>query len=398
MTPTLYITRNGLLEPLGQSQVFSYLKGLSQDYQITLITFEKPEDLINIQAVAKAKKDCDTYGIEWHFKKFRRQPKFLAPFWSLFEMFWAAYNVSKNGNVKLIHARSYMPAAAAWAVNRLTGTPFIFDMRALWPEELIVAGRLKRGSVMHKILTNLEKVCLRDAAVVVSLTNAAVKYLCCMYPNEIHKQRITVIPTCADLERFKPSDKQTNNRVYGCVGTLLSGWFLRDWLSTFFNVVAKKDPEAKFEIITRDDASMVRVALDVNGKLGSRLSIFSCKPENIHEKLQEHSTSAMFFTTGKSKLGSAPTRLAEALGCSLPVIANEGVGDVAEIIRHYNVGVIVKNGSDEAMKIAFSELEILCSDPNLPARCRKAAEKVFSLHAGTQAYRKVYSQIVAPSD
>jgi glycosyltransferase involved in cell wall biosynthesis len=106
----------------------------------------------------------------------------------------------------------------------------------------------------------------------------------------------------------------------------------------------------------------------------------------------------MFFTTGKSKLGSAPTRLAEAVGCSLPVIANEGVGDVAEIIRHYNVGVIVKNGSDEAMKIAFSELEILCSDPNLPARCRKAAEKVFSLHAGTQAYRKVYSQIVAPSD
>jgi len=39
---TLYLTRNGLLEPLGQSQVIAYLRGLSQNYKITLITYEKP--------------------------------------------------------------------------------------------------------------------------------------------------------------------------------------------------------------------------------------------------------------------------------------------------------------------------------------------------------------------
>ena len=44
MTPTLYLTRNGLLEPLGQSQVLAYLRGLSRDYQITLITYEKDDD------------------------------------------------------------------------------------------------------------------------------------------------------------------------------------------------------------------------------------------------------------------------------------------------------------------------------------------------------------------
>lgn len=41
---TLYLTRNGLLEPLGQSQVLAYLRGLSRDYRITLITYEKDED------------------------------------------------------------------------------------------------------------------------------------------------------------------------------------------------------------------------------------------------------------------------------------------------------------------------------------------------------------------
>ena len=398
MKSTLYITKNGLLEPLGHSQVFSYLKGLSQDYQITLITFEKPEDLANKKAMAKAKQDCDTYGIEWHVKSFRSQPKLLAPIWGLIELFWSAYKVTKKSNIKLIHARSYLPAAAAWAVNRLTGTPFIFDMRALWPEELIVADRITRGSVIHKILSYLEKVCIRDAAAVVSLTDAAVGYLCSVYPFETQKKRIAVIPTCADLQRFKPLNKQADDHVYGCVGTVLSGWFLKDWLNTFFNIVANQDPESKLEIVTRDDASKIRAALDLKGNLDGRLAIFSSQPENVHEILQKHSISVMFFTPGISKLGSAPTRLGEALGCSLPVVANEGVGDVADIIRRYNVGVIVKNNSKAAMKIAFTELEILRTDPELPSRCRKAAEKIFSLHVGTQEYHKVYSEILASSD
>lgn len=38
MSNTLYFTRNGLLEPLGQSQVFAYLRGLSRNHTIMPIT------------------------------------------------------------------------------------------------------------------------------------------------------------------------------------------------------------------------------------------------------------------------------------------------------------------------------------------------------------------------
>ena len=398
MPGTLYLTRNGLLEPLGQSQVMGYLRGLSQDYQITLITFEKPEDLADTQAMAKADADCKAHGIDWRPKSFRRRPKLIAPAWSMFEMFWSALQAARRGDAQLIHARSYLPAAAAWAVHRLTGTPFIFDMRALWPEELITAGRLRRGSIVHRVLTYLEKVCLRDAATVVSLTDASVGYLRDQYPAELQRQRIAVIPTCADLQRFKRSDKPPIKHVYGCVGTVLSGWFLMDWLAALFNTVAQKDPEARFEVVTRDDAEKVRAALDINGKLGDRLSIFPSASESVHEALQKQSTSVMFFTSGTSKLGSAPTRLGEALGCGVPVVANVGVGDVADIIRRYNVGVIVKDGSEAAMTTALDELEALRSDPDLPSRCRKAAEEIFSLEAGTEAYRKLYADILGHPD
>jgi len=51
LTPTLYLTRNGLLEPLGQSQVMAYLRGLSRDYKITLITYEKDEEEPKMRAI-----------------------------------------------------------------------------------------------------------------------------------------------------------------------------------------------------------------------------------------------------------------------------------------------------------------------------------------------------------
>ena len=44
----LYISYDGMLEPLGQSQVLAYLKHLVLDRRIHLISFEKPEDLGNV--------------------------------------------------------------------------------------------------------------------------------------------------------------------------------------------------------------------------------------------------------------------------------------------------------------------------------------------------------------
>jgi len=39
----LYISYDGLLEPLGQSQILRYVLGLSVESDIILLTFEKPQ-------------------------------------------------------------------------------------------------------------------------------------------------------------------------------------------------------------------------------------------------------------------------------------------------------------------------------------------------------------------
>ena len=48
MTHILYISYDGMLEPLGQSQVLAYLKRLANGRRIHLISFEKADDWVNV--------------------------------------------------------------------------------------------------------------------------------------------------------------------------------------------------------------------------------------------------------------------------------------------------------------------------------------------------------------
>lgn len=395
MTCTLYLTRNGLLEPLGQSQVLAYLRELSRDYRITLITYEKDEDWADEARVARQRAECEELGIRWLPQRFRPRPKVIAPALSMLRMVWLVRREVRGQGARLIHARSCIPAAVAMIVSRLTGVPFIFDMRALWPEELITAGRLRRGSLLHRAIVATERACLRRAGAVVSLTQAAVDHLGRVYPVDMAGQRIAVIPTCADLDRFVPAGQVPGRRVIGCLGTVLSGWFRLDWLASFLSVAATRDEGAVFELTTRDDPARVRAMLDPEGRLGDRLRIAPSAPEDVQKVLQRQTASVMFYAGGQiSELGRSPTRMAEILGCGLPIVANDGVGDVARIIREYRVGVLAAGLEPEAMTTAWSELMALMKDPELTSRCRKAAEEVFSLGSGAAAYARLYEQMM----
>jgi glycosyltransferase involved in cell wall biosynthesis len=219
-----------------------------------------------------------------------------------------------------------------------------------------------------------------------------------VYPEELNNQRVIVIPTCADLDRFAPvASEYSGHRVHGCIGSVLSGWFRLDWLAEWIDLAADLDSDVIFDIITRDDADQVRAALDSKRRLGERLRISARLPDDMPNAVREHDLSVMFFTEGLSKVGSCPTRMAEMLGCGRPIVTNAGVGDVARIIKKYRIGVLVEGPERRQMSRAMSELEELLADSELGARCRTAAEEVFSLQAGTAAYRRLYGEVLSTS-
>lgn len=389
----LYLSYTGLMEPLGRSQILAYLSRLSDEYQFTIISFEKIADLDKSDAVRNLKKECRDLGITWIPKKYHYSPRLLATTYDLMVLVSSTYNYSKGGKAQIVHCRSYIPSIAAWLVGKITNTPFIFDMRALWPEEMIDAKRLKRDSYIHRLLQFLEAKLLEDASHIVSLTNAAVKYLTKIYP-DLSKNNFSVITTCVDLERFKNSDSSSEKKKLGTMGTVISGWYKLDLLFKTFKIQQEFDSNSKFKIVTRDSVKDLRRLASKYNIQHSKIEIISSDPKDIAYNISDLKAGLLYFTQGISKIGSAPTRMGEFLACGIPVIGNRGVGDMAQIIEDFNVGVVLENDDDESINEALRKLNKLYEDEGLIKRCQNTAESYFSVEKGSEKYRQIYKKII----
>ena len=63
MPGVLYISYDGMLEPLGQSQVLAYLKRLAADRPIHHISFNEVDDWITVAERERLARDISASGI-----------------------------------------------------------------------------------------------------------------------------------------------------------------------------------------------------------------------------------------------------------------------------------------------------------------------------------------------
>lgn len=396
MKNILFITRNGLLEPLGQSQILSYLVPLSKDFSINIISFEKNIDVENKEHLNSIKKICVDNNIEWKPLTYRKTLRSLGVLVGLIELLFLALKICKIKEIDCVHARSYYPAFVALAIYRLKKIPFIFDMRALWPEELVEAGRLKENSVSWKIIKNLEKKCLKKSFKVVSLTHAAVEHLDKVHPDFLLKQKTSVIPTCANLDRFMLKDHKfaPENITISCVGSMLSGWFKINILKDVVDYLLSNYPTINFEFLTRDNEEELMLKIDPENKWFERIQIESVLFKDMPKRLIKHDGSVFFFTANISKLGSAPTRMAEILGTGIPVLTNAGVGDVDKIVTENKIGELLNSENKIDIKTACDNFMQLVIKKDIAKQCRLAAEELFSLDVGVKNYKSIYNKII----
>jgi len=392
----LFITRNGLLEPLGQSQILSYLVPLSKSFSIKVISFEKHKDIENKAHLSSIKTICAHNNIDWTPLTYRKTFRSLGVIVGFVELFFKAKKTCKLEKIDCIHARSYYPAFVALLIHCIKKLPFIFDMRALWPEELVEAGRLKENSIPWKIIKRLEKKCLKHAFAVVSLTHAGVEHLDKVYPDFLLKQKTSVIPTCADLERFQLKDRKfvTEKITISCIGSMLSGWFKIEVLKRVVDHLLTTYPNVNFEFLTRDPIEKLMLKIDPENKWTNRIILESVLFKDMPQRLSNHDGSVFFFTGNISKLGSAPTRMAEILGTGIPVLTNPGVGDVDKIVLEYKVGELLNSDSKSDIKIACDNFMQLIKQKGIQERCRSTSEKLFSLKSGVAKYTSIYNKIV----
>ncbi len=388
----LYLTYDGLLDPLGQSQILPYLLGLAKKkHAFFVISFEKP-DMLNSKACTKVQVMLKKNNIVWRPLSYHKSPSALATFYDVVHGIIVGNGIVRKQSVHIIHARSYVASLIALGIR--TSERFLFDMRGFWPEERIEGGIWKRSSYLFKLAKWFEEKFFAAADHVIVLTHAAKNILQKQY--HITKP-ITVIPTCADTALFSPQEKDKtllrqlgleNSFILTYAGSI-GTWYLFDEMLDFFLELCKTKPHAHFLLLV-NDPEQAKQRVHMKGISSALCTIKSVARPDMPKYLSLSDASIFFIKPTFSKKGSCPSKLGECLAMGIAMIISSGIGDCDVIIKHSATGVIVKDFNRKAYVGAISQLWAVLKQKDLKTKCRAVALQELSLQQGVKEYDKTY--------
>ena len=392
----LYISYDGMLEPLGQSQVLAYLKRLAVDRCIHLISFEKAADWANTTERERIAQDIASAGIVWHPLRYHKRPSALATLWDIACGITVGLGLVVRHRLGIVHARSYVSSVIALALKRLTGVKYLFDMRGFWADERVDGGLWPRSGRMFRVAKGFERRFLLAADHVVSLTQAAVYEMQRFDYLQGHMPPVTVIPTCADLTRFTPMPRERDGAgfVLGYVGSA-GTWYLFDEVAACFAQLLRLQPDARLLIVNRGEHDYILGRLAAAGVPDAAVELTTATHAEVPRQMTRMDAGIFFIKPVFSKQASAPTKLGEFLGCGIPCLGNAGVGDMADVLEGEQVGVALKSFDEASLTEGLKKLLQLAHDPATRARCVASAERHFSLDEGVARYAAVYQKIAA---
>lgn len=398
MPGILYISYDGMLEPLGQSQVLAYLKQLVVERTIHLISYEKTGDWAHVAERELIARDIADAGIVWHPLRYHKRPSALATAWDIVCGTALGLWLVLRYRLNIVHARSYVPSVMALVLKLLTGAKYLFDMRGFWADEKVDGGSWARSGLMYHVAKRFERHFLLAADHLVSLTNAGVREISRFDYLQGRLPPITVIPTCADLARFAPLPHEIHKCsdgkfVLGYVGSV-GTFYLFDEVATCFAQLLQMRPEARFLVVNRGQHNYIRERLAAAGVPESVVELTSATHADMPSQMVRMDAGVFFIKPAFSKQASAPTKLAELLGCGIPCLGNAGVGDMAEVLEGEQVGVALKEFDGVSVKKGLEQLLQLVNNPGTRVRCVAAAHRHFSLNEGVARYRNIYERLV----
>lgn len=402
----LYITYDGLTDPLGQSQILPYLCGLADNgYAITIVSFEKRDRYRRESAIVQG--IVNKAAITWEPLFFTAKPPVLAKIYDRFRMRQKVVRLYKTEQYHLIHCRSYVPAEMGLFLKQKFGTKFLFDMRGFWADEKVDNGQWDLKKVLYRNIyrhyKKQEKAFLLQADGVISLTHAAKDYLLAQPPYK--ELAINVIPCCADLKHFDYNNIDSSKvetlrqqlkieadaKVMVYLGSI-GGWYMTKEMFLFFKILHDRHPEFLMLVLTKDDVTIVKKQASEAGVPAEKVRVSYAARKELPHYLALCSHSIFFIRNTFSKTASSPTKHAELMGMGIPVICNT-IGDTGNIIKATNTGMLVDAFDKPGLESRIAE--VLALKQISKAHIRKSALELFDLESGIQKYREVYKRLLS---
>jgi len=343
----LYISQTGITEALGRSQVLEYLIDLSKNNKIYLLSFERKNDLEHINEV---KKLTDKYGINWQYLIYSNKYGVFSTVIQIIKVLFLGSRCIKKNKIDIIHARSMIPATMGLLLKKIHGTKLLFDIRGFAIDEKVDLLRLKKNSLLFKVLKKLDNMLYKQSDHIIALTYISKEIL--QNSILIPEKKITVIPTCANKNIFqimpvveqqifkKSLGYQAKNKIILHTGTT-TGFYDFDLEVILVKKIMEIDKDIHFLVLNKNEHDSIQDAFSQYNLPKERLRVISSSFEGVYKYLNIANVSLFFIKPSYAKQSSAPTKFAENVACYLPSITNSGVGDMAFYMEKYDVGCLL---------------------------------------------------------
>jgi len=337
-----------MTEPLGRSQVLEYLIDLSHNTNLILLSFERSKDLSSIEEINSI---VNKHGIQWHRLPYSNRFGLISSLFQITRSVILGVKIIKSQTIQIIHARSMIPAVIGIILKKLYKVKLLFDIRGFAIDEKVDSGRLKKNTILYKVLKCIDNHLYKRSDHVVTLTLVAKNLL--QRNLNIAENKITVIPTCVNKNIFKPLavdkietlKKNLNyhpkkDKIIIHTGTV-SGWYDFEKEAILVREMMNHDENLHFIILNKNEHAYINDFIDNFRFPVNRVKVLSTQFDDVYKYLNIADASLFFIKSSYSKQASAPTKFAENVACYLPSITNENVGDMGYYINQYAVGTAI---------------------------------------------------------
>lgn len=401
---SLFITYDGLLDPLGASQILPYLKAIaSQEDHLHVLSFEKPERYA-LAATALREALAGT-TIRWTPLIFTRRCGALGKVWDLVRMQLAACRIAVRIQPSVVHARSHAPAQVALLIKWLFRSRFLFDCRGLWVDERVDKGGWVLTNPGHRLQYRaykwIEKILFSHVDHMVVLTEAVIPEVLRLGVPD--RQKLTVIPCCADFRHFQLTTPQSRqlarsecnipeaSLVLGYLGSV-GGMYMPERFLRLVELASVRYPSLQALALTPDEQKFRQLMqVHLPASLHNHVHVRAANRDQVARWLPAMDLLVSLIQPSYARMGSSPTKLAEAWATGIPAICNRGVGDVAALVDELDAGVVIDAGSDSDLSVAADSLAALIKKGG--SRLRKAAQARLGLDVASDRYRQIYKSL-----
>ncbi|MBK8011022.1 MAG: glycosyltransferase [Deltaproteobacteria bacterium] len=398
----LYLSFTGILEPLGYSQVFRLLRGLSKAHvRYALVSLERARDLAQLNRLAEVKSELEAVGIDWiPIRYLDGSARNIAS--NLARALAAVLQRIKRGDVRLIHARGYMAASVALAAKSITGVPYIFDFRGYWVDERRESGRWFVGDRRYRAGKQWERSLFAGCCASVSLTEAGAEDVRTgvfgPWPSE---RPSLVIPTCVDFDAFSlrrgeeaPArhHRLAGKLVVGFIGSLNASYRVTESIELFLQISRLRDDAHLLCLTSQVEEITTRLAHAGVGR--ARFTALNVPHTEIADWLHQVDWGLLVLNTPYAKRASMPTKLGEFFASGVAPLHEGCNADVARWISRSGCGHTLSTGTPAGIAAGAHYVASTTLKIDDLREARRRTEAHFSLASGIERYHKLLSTLL----